>query len=131
MTYDYNIFSQNLVFRAQFGMLSNFQPPIDSWYFTTNGGNSLNSSVPVGSYDFTQWHMYSFSWSATGRTVWLDDHLWVRLPPEVPASPSGSPLIVGGACSQCFFELLNGNVDEMRIYDRELSAEEIRSLYVP
>ncbi len=114
--------------RAQFAGPTG-TPILDRFYFTINGGDATNSSVPVAAYGFTNWHMYTFSWSPTGRSIYLDDQLLIQLPSEAASSPVGSSLMVG--CCSKPIEQLKGIIDEMMIFDRQLTLADVRSLYVP
>jgi prepilin-type N-terminal cleavage/methylation domain-containing protein len=106
---------------AEFG-LSN-STTVNCW--TSSGRTVSFQNPPTGT-----WHYHTVSWSASGLKLYMDGV-------EVAASSPGGTItnsaynfnIGGGGIWAATGGYLNGSIDDVRVYDRALSAAEIRSLY--
>ena len=102
-----------------------------SVYSAVNTYGQITSNNPVS---LNKWHHVAGTFNQGQAALYVDGH------PEISATLAVSsimndaqPLIIGGAWEYCgtdsFEGKLNGVVDDVRIYNRALSAEEIRQLY--
>jgi len=107
--------------RAQFG-----GSPVDQFYFQLNGESALWTP---GSLTFDGWHMYTFVWSASQKQIYLDGSL-VASTANTLVSPADGTLYLGhnSTTSLGYRERYEGAMDDLRIYDRALTASEILSL---
>ncbi|MFH0860991.1 MAG: LamG-like jellyroll fold domain-containing protein [Candidatus Altiarchaeota archaeon] len=99
-----------------------------------NGDTSVNESgaTPVGVVSLNRWHHIVGNLNQTEISIWVDGVRQSSLPKTLVYSPSTAPVGVGanagiGSDGDRFF---NGSIDEVRIYNRSLSASEIRQHYL-
>ncbi|MCC6770400.1 MAG: hypothetical protein IT360_04230 [Gemmatimonadaceae bacterium] len=130
----YNIFAKGPAantypMRAQYGG----GPPITQWCFIVNTPPPGDCSSPVNSYTpssttygFTNWHLYTFTWSPTGRRIYLDGNLTLSIAGAAIA-PNAGELILSppSALGQ---ERLKGSIDDVRIYNYELTLSQVAAL---
>jgi len=130
----YNIFAKGPAantypMRAQYGG----GPPITQWCFIVNTPPPGDCSSPVNSYTpssttygFTNWHLYTFTWSPTGRRIYLDGNLTLSIAGAAIA-PNAGELILSppSALGQ---ERLKGSIDDVRIYNYELTQSQVAAL---
>lgn len=95
----------------------------------TNGDIiSTSTTVSLG-----QWHYFSAVYSGTSTIFYLDGKLTDTLFNNNWSAATGiQQLTVGGSytsSSQTYSEKFNGSIDDLRIYNRALSATEIQTLY--
>jgi pimeloyl-ACP methyl ester carboxylesterase len=119
------------LFRSQFGSYSGLGWPIDTLYFIVNNEPFRTSYIPrsVG-YGFGEWHLYTYQWGDFGRRVFFDDQLLAEFPGAVTFP--GLDIYFGrsGAASNYpTWERLKGQLDDVRIYDRALTAAEVTQLW--
>lgn len=112
----------------------------DSWQFCItaagnarfltddNAGGSPNT-ITSGAVTVNTWHHYALTWNAAGaKQLWIDGMLIGTT--TVSIAFDNGPIVVGtdvnsGTNTGTFY----GRLDDLRIYDRALSAAEIMSLY--
>jgi hypothetical protein len=114
-----------VTFRAQFlGM------PVDAMYLLTpTGGYAFSSAISA---DLSEWHMYSFTWSPSGQSVYFDGQLVAQSNGESGATPIGNLYIGHNAAVDDILsrrERFQGAMDDLRIYDHPLSIAEIGALF--
>jgi hypothetical protein len=125
----YNLFAKRaandaLTFRAQ--LSGSNQGSVSGLYFMMNGSDAITASL--GSDKFGSWHMFTFAWDSNGKRVYIDGVLAIS--GAAATSPSGD-LYVGSNSSTGFptRELLEGAIDDIRIYDHALTAAEVSALF--
>jgi len=90
----------------------------------------IGTNVNVGNY-LNEWHFYAFTYDESTLKVYVDGVLVYTLNVAQDLGANTGPLIIGkhvdnSATSKFFF---NGTIDEVRIYNRALSENEIKMLY--
>jgi predicted outer membrane repeat protein len=104
-----------------FGFLSN-----DKLTFTTNGAVDYSSSFTVSD---SNWHHVAAVVSGSGTnnlTIYLDGVPAAPLSAAIAHAPSGPKLI--GNKNGSFNTPFDGDIDELRLYNRPLSAAEVQRL---
>jgi uncharacterized cupredoxin-like copper-binding protein len=71
------------------------------------------------------WHHLAVSWNGTDATLWIDGVRQAGVGESWPLLPASAPIFLGSVGGQKFAA---ATLDEVRIYDRVLSEEEIRGL---
>jgi hypothetical protein len=89
-----------------------------------NGGSTdTTTALPA---DFTMWHHYVLTRNASDKVdLAIDGGTPVRLFSDVAQSGTASWGRIGGVSAQQF----RGGIDDVRIYNRALSSDEIKQLY--
>ncbi|MDB4798463.1 leucine-rich repeat protein [Verrucomicrobia bacterium] len=90
---------------------------------------SIASALPENSVAGKEWHLLSVTYDRSGpQRVYLDHRLVVAsdIRAESGAVENLQPLTIGAQSGGYHFE---GKIDDVRVYDRELSAEEVALLY--
>ena len=77
---------------------------------------------------FNQWRHFSVTYSSNLITVFVDNQLFASNSKNLNTDGS-MPLIVGSNSLTRDDEFFSGKIDDVRIYDRALSAEEVQALY--
>jgi type II secretory pathway pseudopilin PulG len=90
---------------------------------TTYGGYSSTYTVPLN-----EWHFVSLTANGTNVSFYVDGSLIKTLPETVSLGVYNTPLHIG-ARSPIEWNYYNGLIDDIRIYNRALSASEISQLY--
>jgi len=126
----YNIFGKATSggggLRAQLGGFDFVDDPWDTFYFQVAGEGGF---VPQSSYDFLDWHLYTFVWEPTTKRIYRDAVLLLETPGSF-TSPVAESLFLGdNASPDVHHERLQGTLDELRIYDRALTESEIQELF--
>jgi hypothetical protein len=95
---------------------------VNDRYGTTNS-NLLSDMSP----SIAEWHNIVAVWDGTVGKIYLDGRLEASasMASSIPASDRS--VLVGKADNDTVY--LKGTIDDIRIYNRVLSEEEIRSLY--
>ncbi|MEA1999401.1 MAG: LamG-like jellyroll fold domain-containing protein, partial [Euryarchaeota archaeon] len=92
--------------------------------------NNDDITKTFGSSEITtkSWHFFSVAFNSGSVDIYLDENHYISSFAGASLdSASGSPLTIGATMhSKIFF---NGVIDEICIYNRALTAEEIKSLY--
>ncbi|MFZ5955879.1 MAG: LamG domain-containing protein, partial [Nanoarchaeota archaeon] len=77
-----------------------------------------------------QWHNYVISWDDTNLYLYKDGNMTGNPKPHNGRIPVGNrTFILGSAWDKAGYGNFNGSIDEVRLYDRYLSAEEIKNIY--
>lgn len=102
-------------------------------YFTSNRNLRLNawvdgkwSSAIVGEVGVGQWYHFALSVKGGVATGWLNGFEAFNLDIGRMSSNSGATFTVGGVISGSnIYQAFNGHVDEVRVYTRALTGEEV------
>jgi Concanavalin A-like lectin/glucanases superfamily len=91
--------------------------------------------VTYKSYALTvgQWTQFAVTYNATSHTATLyvdgmNETEYVSVSQEAWSSSSG-PLVLGSGCSWCDEQYFQGELDDIRLYNRSLSASEVSAMY--
>jgi hypothetical protein len=101
---------------------------------TNYGGNGnlyfcgQGNDASFGSMTFNQWRHLSVIYSSNLITAFVDNQLSANVSKNLNTDGS-MPLIVGSNSLTRDDEFFSGKIDDVRIYDRALSAEEVQALY--
>ena len=132
---DYSTFdiSENMTFMAWFrptDTLTNrtFIVKHDSFYVSFGEQNQLKFGVhphdiSVESADTigSRWYHFAVTFDAKTMRIYINGQLNSMLPNDVPMAPSEADLLIGQGFS--------GNIDEVRVYNKALSEDEIVDAY--
>jgi hypothetical protein len=78
-----------------------------------------------------QWHFVVATFGSKTLRLYVDG----RKEAEVPSlggadiKPNRCPVMIGGIASGCRARQYHGSIDEVMIYNRELSADEVRGIF--
>lgn len=115
-----------------------------AYYFVVNRSNRVDLCVhqarsiydgitSTGTVSLNQWHHIAATFDSGQAVVYIDGQPDNAKTLSVSSIMNDAqPLIIGGYweyCTPAFVNCLNGQVDDVRIYDRALSDEEIEQLY--
>ena len=89
------------------------------WFYINNGGNHLFTPVSSGA-----WHYITGTFNGTYMSLYVDGELKAAKVSSSPSTEIGSQFGLGSTAN--FF---NGSIDEVRFWNRSLSAEEVREQY--
>jgi prepilin-type N-terminal cleavage/methylation domain-containing protein len=78
-------------------------------------------TVPVNT-----WHFVAATWSAAGASIYYDGSLAVTTTTVPSITVSGTAYIGSNGGTQRY---MNGDIDDLRVYNRALSAAEVLALY--
>lgn len=90
--------------------------------YLTNWGN-IGASVPLNQWNFVG---VTYEGNSTTATVWLNSNSYITIPGPT-LNITNTEFRVGVRGDGSYY--LNGSIDEVRIYNRALSADEVRALY--
>ncbi|MFO0962570.1 MAG: LamG domain-containing protein [Phycisphaerales bacterium] len=93
--------------------------------FTTAGGGSVTS--PPGIFELGEWHHYVATSDANASRLYVDGTLVATGPGTGPIPSYGRPIYIGRYGNLLIY--LQGNVDEIQIYDRALTCREVKYLH--
>lgn len=79
-------------------------------------------------HDDGEWHHYAVTWDGTTAKLYSDGTFYMNLGVGTEDEDTGQRVIIG-ARTNGTGDHLNGTIDEPRIYNRALSANEVRQLY--
>ena len=98
----------------------------DDWRFGSGGGGVWEQTATVDPLPFDQWRHLAVTFDGFDFRFYIDGVLKVGPRFGTFQLPNNVPLIIGGSggCSTFI-----GLIDEVRIYNRALSAEEVRARY--
>ncbi len=96
-------------------------------FWTANPGYALDSNTVLSS---GQWYMLTATYDGSQEKLYINGVLdnWRAQSGAIPSSPY--PLMLGSHGTSPSSEFFNGTMDEVRIYNRSLSASEIQQLYL-
>lgn len=122
-TIQYNLFSKENALRSQLGAPA-LGETLRTFYFIVNN-EAKNTSYAPDSFDygFTSWNLYSYTWTNTEKKIYLNGQLLLSTLGNF-ITPSSGELYFGRNATNSK-EFLNGTLDEIRIYNRALTNEEI------
>ncbi len=100
-------------------MLARFR---NHWTTTKNLDGGLHSPIPFD----TSWHFYAITFDGDSLLFYVDND-WVGSIVAFPGEISNTPFRIG-AESKSLSGFFHGTIDEVRVYNRALSAEEIMAL---
>ncbi len=111
-----------------------FENDLTEFLFEDTNGN--NSIVNGPAYEDSQWHHYAYVRQGNQHVVYADgfDFGWTSFA-NVPESSSGLPLTIGAQyhnptnAQYDYSNFFHGEVDEVSVYNRALSQEEILSIF--
>jgi len=105
---------------------------VRSWYFGSEGGvyGSTEGLQGLNTLDGT-WHQIVVTYDSSEGAIYVDglpvnSLAWGGSP---AASTSTQPVIIGDYTDGTLNRVFNGSLDDIRIYDRALSASEVQQLY--
>jgi hypothetical protein len=97
-------------------------------YVSGGTGTWFNLSGTTAALDLGTWYMLTVSMSPDTNRVYIDGALVYEAAYVPQLAADGRPLEIG--CDMPgMTEYFNGKIDEVRIYDRALSAEDVAALY--
>jgi hypothetical protein len=110
----------------------------DQWYgfeaptgsvirFLVDDGSAITAAQSTTNVFDGQWHFVAGTRSSAAVKTYINGQLEDSVPETAALIQPTMPLWIGGQYSQNRF--FNGVIDDVRIYDRALSAEEIEELY--
>ncbi|MGB3072857.1 MAG: LamG domain-containing protein, partial [Candidatus Moraniibacteriota bacterium] len=93
-----------------------------------NGGESPMGGASLSRIDDGLWHLVTGTYDGSNVRIYVDGNQENAVSMTGPAYSRTYPVQVGGECdgNNLFWD---GAVDEVRIYNRALSAAEIKALY--
>ena len=95
--------------------------------FYTSNYPSVSDSVPFA-FQLSRWYFITVSWNGSTLNVYVDNNLVGTKYAPGTLIPDQNPLVFG-INPPGSIEHLNGSLDDIRIYNRALSAAEINALY--
>jgi hypothetical protein len=98
---------------------------------TGNTSHSISYAISNTNTPLNKWHHFVFVWDGTYQYIYIDTvqvAISSSLAGVIPISTSGTDLFVGTYSNSYAYPLI-GNLDEFRLFNRALSANEILSLY--
>ncbi|KAF5438082.1 CASH domain-dontaining protein, partial [Candidatus Methanophagaceae archaeon] len=110
--------------------LTIFLSPANEFSFTTaNGTWSPLSDLKTGAVNANQWYHVVSTWNGTTKCIYLDGDLSNSTNPASSYEPGAGTgnFSIGARVSGLY--CLNGTIDEVAIYNRSLSADEILNHY--
>ena len=105
----------------------------DAIYLYIDPTNHLESWLNATGFDFGgslndgKWHNIVWTYNGSTETAYLDGSQLGSLNTEAAPASSGKTLFIGQ--NRANVERFNGLIDEVRIYNRALSADEVKKLY--
>lgn len=97
----------------------------------TTSGTHYHSYSPTNGFDIAQWHHYAFTYSPTSKVkaIYVDGVMkeTILIDGATAVAAVNAPIIIGKDNKSSNY--LNGQLDDIRVYDRALPAEEIRALF--
>jgi hypothetical protein len=99
---------------------------VEFWTVDPNSGRVLDSS---GTITPGRWYMVTATYDGSEERVYINGVLdnWLSASGPIPSSPYD--LVFGSRSTGAPGEFLNGTMDEVRIYNRSLSPDEVAALY--
>lgn len=94
--------------------------------FQTNGYIYSNSSYPIPQ---SSWHNLIMTYDNQNLKVYVDGILRNSMPYTLPYSPNLDPILVGKHILSSFPYFTNGKIDDIGIWNRALTPQEVTALY--
>jgi hypothetical protein len=98
-----------------------YSPP--AFIFTIHGDERIIHQMPV---ELERWYFFTFTIGTNGTKMYIDGNL-VDSSPLTTVSSTNAPLSIGALYGGSFG--ITATIDEVRIYNRTLSASEIKNHY--
>ena len=81
--------------------------------------------------DYNTWHFFAFTYSGNNITIFFDQSQYIQFTDLLPLSLFPEPLLFGISKNATgLMDSFSGSLDEIRIYNRVLSNDEVHSLYL-
>ncbi|RLF92726.1 hypothetical protein DRN50_08440, partial [Thermococci archaeon] len=95
------------------------------------GTKSTAKNIPMGTYEIDAWHSYALVKTSNQIKTYMDGHLIHTFNAYVGDTDASTNLLIGKCGSSCVAShtYLKGLIDEVQIYNRALTAEEIKQQY--
>ncbi len=95
------------------------------------GTKSTAKNIPMGTYEIDAWHSYALVKTSNQIKTYMDGHLIHTFNAYVGDTDASTNLLIGKCGSSCVAShtYLKGLIDEVQIYNRALTAEEIKQHY--
>ena len=106
---------------------------------TTNSSDDKNLYAPSGSVSENQWYHLVYSWGSYGLKMYLNGSLVDSDSDNRGISGNPEPIVLGanawvtedyGSSSQYLKDKFMGEMDDLRLYEGQLDAQEVAALYV-
>jgi hypothetical protein len=95
--------------------------------------DAIDGIISIGTVSYNQWHHIAATFNNGLAAMYIDGQLDnTKMLSVTSIMNDAQPLIIGGYweyCTPSFQNSLNGRIDDVRIYNRALTAEEIAMLY--
>ncbi len=92
-----------------------------------NTSSAHNEAWTANTMTDSAFHHVAVSWDGTTQTVYVDGTCACDVVPALPPVANPQPFTIG--CYPGAGSLLTGSIDELRVYDRTLSPDEVGQLY--
>ena len=96
-------------------------------------GGAIDEMFSVGTVSLNQWHYWAATFNRGLASLYIDGQLdSTKMLSVTSIMNDTQPLIIGGYweyCTPALVNSLNGRIDDVRIYNRALSAEDVQRLY--
>lgn len=93
--------------------------------WTSAEGGVRQLRTVLGSVELGPWVHVAMTWDGHAMVLWVDGEPLASIPAEGPLAPGDSPVRIGW--DQYYF--FQGDLDDVRIYDRALSGNEVRGMF--
>lgn len=99
-----------------------------------SGGNlktvlrGVVSTLGAG-YNDNQWHLASITWDGTNANAYIDGSDAIAVSVGTASLQNYANFCIGAAKSDCSSNWFDGSIDNVRLYNRALSAAETKALY--
>jgi hypothetical protein len=93
----------------------------------TSDSTHNNAFTPAMTVAANQWHHVAVTWDGTAQQVFVDGACDCSITP--PMKPLDNPEELTIGCYPDNSEVYTGEIDDLRVYDRVLAADEIGALY--
>lgn len=100
------------------------------YQFGFNDGNNINSGLtcPTQNSDLFSWHFLSGTYDGNIAKIYLDGNLMNSVKINFTLQNSDKPLLFGNE-TNALNRFLNGKLDDIAIYNRALTDQEVKQLY--
>jgi len=106
-----------------------FGPPTDQTLYINRGGGSF-LVIPYTAFSSTQFVMITMTYDGSKSSVYLNGVFYQKVTSDTSSAPSQTAwYIAETAYSQAGFGAYNGDIDDVRIYNRALTAGEVYELF--
>lgn len=99
---------------------------VDEYDGDVSGYSSADTGVSGGP---SAWHLVTMTYDGTTRIVYVDGVSTMSEPRAMTNSLSGTRVGIGGTAFNGSYRPFQGDIDDVRIYNRPLSQQEVEILY--